>query len=129
MQSHVVEVSGLYDMYLIQGVSSLHLLSPFQCPFYMIILCMCDRRPLPTYLCACTERERESKNMLRMTCVLADLSEQYHFPTSLACSDLRPDLVVYSQQTKATIIVELTVCYETNFEEARSRKEGKYIVS
>ena len=59
-------------------------------------------------------------------CVLADLSEQYHFPTSLACSDLRPDLVVYSQQTKAAIIVELTVCYETNFEEARSRKEGKY---
>ena len=59
-------------------------------------------------------------------CVLADLSEQYHFPTSLACSDLRPDLVIYSQQTKAAIIVELTVYYETNFEEARSRREGKY---
>ena len=58
--------------------------------------------------------------------VLADLSEQYRFPVSLACSDLRPDLVVHSDLTKTAIIVELTVCFETNFEAARSRKEAKY---
>ena len=58
--------------------------------------------------------------------VLADLSEQYHFPASLACSDLRPDLVAHSDLTKTATIVELTVCFETNFEAARSRKEAKY---
>lgn len=58
--------------------------------------------------------------------VLADLSEQYQFPPSLALSDLRPDLVAYSNLTKSVIIVELTVCYETNFRDARARKEEKY---
>ena len=58
--------------------------------------------------------------------VSADQSEQYHFPASLACSDLRPDLVAHSDLTKTAIIVELTVCFETNFEAARSRKEVKY---
>ena len=45
---------------------------------------------------------------------------------SLACSDLRPDLVMHSDQTKTATIVELTVCFETNFEAARLRKEEKY---
>jgi hypothetical protein len=58
--------------------------------------------------------------------VLADLFEQYQFPPSLALSDLRPDIVAYSNLTKTVTIVELTVCYETNFRDARARKEEKY---
>ena len=44
--------------------------------------------------------------------VLVNLSEQYHFPTSLAYSNLRPDLVIHSDHTKTATIVELTVCFE-----------------
>ena len=58
--------------------------------------------------------------------VLADLDNQYQFPPALAPTDLRPDLVAYSDETKSAMIVELTVCFKTNFQEARARKEGKY---
>ena len=61
--------------------------------------------------------------------VLADLpnSDQYHLPSSLALSDLRPDLVAYSNLTMSATIVELTVCFETNFKDAQLRKEEKYM--
>ena len=58
--------------------------------------------------------------------ILAYLSEQYHFPASFACSDLRPQLVVHSDLTNTAIIVELTVCFERKFVAARPRKEAKY---
>jgi hypothetical protein len=35
------------------------------------------------------------ENVPEVTSVTADLSDQYNFPTSLACSDLRPNLVTY----------------------------------
>ena len=61
--------------------------------------------------------------------VLTDLpnGDQYQFPSSLTLTDLRPDLVAYSNLTKLVTMVELTVCYETNFKGARSRKEEKYM--
>ena len=58
--------------------------------------------------------------------VIADLEDQYHFPPCIAHTDLRPDLIIYSEFTKSTPLMELTVCFETNFEEAKSRKEMKY---
>ena len=60
--------------------------------------------------------------------VLTELpnGDQYQFPSSLALTDLRPDLVAYSYLTKSVTMVELTVCYETNFKDAQSRKE-KYM--
>ena len=58
--------------------------------------------------------------------VIADLEDQYHFPPCLAHTDLRPDLIIYSELTKSATLMELTVCFETNFEEAKSRKETKY---
>ena len=58
--------------------------------------------------------------------ILADLTDHYQFPPSLAPSDLRPDLVVYSELTRTAIIIELTVCFETNFKEAKERKKLKY---
>ena len=47
--------------------------------------------------------------------VVADLEQQYQFPPSLAAfTDLQPDLVAYSCLAKTAIIVELTVCFETD---------------
>ena len=57
---------------------------------------------------------------------LANLTDQYQFPSSLTPSDLLPDLVVYSELTRTAIIIELTVCFETNFKECNERKESKY---
>ena len=42
----------------------------------------------------------------------------------LASSGLRPDLVVYSELTKISIIIELTVCFEPNFKEAKERSQN-----
>ena len=39
---------------------------------------------------------------------------------------MRPDLVAYSCLAKTAIIVELTVCFETNFQDAKERKATKY---
>ena len=58
--------------------------------------------------------------------VVADLEQQYQFPPSLAFTDLRPDLVAYSCLSKTAIIVELPVCFETNFQDAKERKATKY---
>ena len=55
-----------------------------------------------------------------------DLDEQYQFPPKLAPSNLQPDLVAYSEGAKTVMIVELTVCFETNFQEVQTRKEEKY---
>ena len=57
--------------------------------------------------------------------VVADL-EQHQFPMSLAFTDLRPDLVAYSCLAKTAITVELTICFESNFQDAKERKVAKY---
>ena len=49
-------------------------------------------------------------------------------PPRLALTDLRPDLVAYDVQIKSVLLLELTVCFETNFEDARKRKEDKIIM-
>ena len=49
----------------------------------------------------------------------------YTFPTCIAPTDLRPDVVLWSPTQKSAIL-ELTVCYETNFEDAHRRKANKY---
>jgi hypothetical protein len=66
-----------------------------------------------------------SKNRsLTMSQCSYDLSEQYQFPLSLALSDLRPDIVAYSILTKSN--KSMKQIYETNFRDARARKEEKY---
>lgn len=44
-----------------------------------------------------------------------------HFPTHIAATSLRPDLVVWSD-----VQIEPTCCFESGFEEARKRKENRY---
>ena len=50
----------------------------------------------------------------------------YIFPACIAPTDLRPDVVLWSPAQKSAVLVELTVCYETNFEDAHRRKANKY---
>ena len=60
-------------------------------------------------------------------CILVDLpGENYSFPTSVAPTDLRPDLVVWSDSQRIVVLVELTICFETNFVDAALRKTNKY---
>ena len=54
----------------------------------------------------------------------ADL-ETYCFPLHIAATDLRPDMVWWDDSQKQLWLAELTVCFETSFEEARERKEVK----
>ena len=60
--------------------------------------------------------------------VISDLADSvtYLFPTILATTDLRPDLVIYSIEKRDAYIVELTVPFETNFRQAQERKQSKY---
>lgn len=60
--------------------------------------------------------------------LIADLpNHTYHFPSAIASTDLRVDLVLWSEALKKVTLVELTVCYETNFVDAKQRKTQKYL--
>ena len=41
-------------------------------------------------------------------------------------TDLRPDVVLWDDKTKKLCLLELTVCFETSFEEATQRKKIRY---
>ena len=60
--------------------------------------------------------------------VLADLPrfQPYVFPPRIAATDERPDIVMWNNQTKEVWIVELTVCFDTNCNEAHARKTERY---
>ena len=53
----------------------------------------------------------------------ADLQEALHFPHHIVYTRERPDIVIWSDTVKRVIIVELTVPWEENMEEAFERKE------
>ena len=57
--------------------------------------------------------------------ILKILDPPLLFPTSLAYTDLRP-FVVYSCLAKTAIVLELTICFETNVLDAKQRKVTKY---
>ena len=57
----------------------------------------------------------------------ADLTTSYNFPHHIVATNLRPDLVVWSDVKKRLYIVELTICYETGFYEASERKMKRYV--
>ena len=57
----------------------------------------------------------------------ADLPEdQYHFPSHITPTDLLPDIVLWSDSQQTLNIIELTVCYETEFEDAADQKTRWY---
>ena len=58
---------------------------------------------------------------------MTDLHTDYSFPPGLASTDLRPDLVVFCEEDRQAILLELTVCCEPAFQAAKDRKEAKYL--
>ena len=60
------------------------------------------------------------------TSMSADLGDNYSFPCHITPSDLRPDLVLWSDTDKSLTLVELTIPFETSFHEAQTRKESRY---
>ena len=58
--------------------------------------------------------------------ITADLPGQYNFPQDIATTDQRPDIVIWS--TTTFHLVELTVPFETNIQDAAERKIQRYEV-
>ena len=57
----------------------------------------------------------------------ADLTEDtYRFPSHITPSNLRPDLVLWSDIERKLYIAELTICYETGSKQAEERKRRRY---
>ena len=55
-----------------------------------------------------------------------DLGRKLHFPEAVLSTTLRPDIIMWSLEGKKIILVELTVPWEENCEEAAERKKMKY---
>ena len=55
-----------------------------------------------------------------------DLVKQMIFPTHIAITTKRPDIVLYSDESKQVVLLELTVPWETRLEEAYERKKLSY---
>ena len=60
--------------------------------------------------------------------ILADLPafQPYIFPPHITATDSRPDIVVWSNSLQEVWVLELTICFETGFDEAHNRKTGRY---
>ena len=71
--------------------------------------------------------ETVTRNIPPTTTMTADISDNCEFPHHIIPTDLRPDLVWWDEAHKSITLVELTVCFETNFEEAARRKTVKYL--
>ncbi|XP_066304443.1 uncharacterized protein [Branchiostoma lanceolatum] len=55
-----------------------------------------------------------------------DLDRQLVFPEEVAVTRLRPDVILWSKETKQVVLIELTVPWEERAEEAHERKALKY---
>ena len=58
--------------------------------------------------------------------MVTDLGGMMAFPQHIVITNLRPDIVVWSDQGKEVLLVELTVPWEENMEVAHERKMTKY---
>ena len=58
--------------------------------------------------------------------MLVDLHRRLKFPSEIAETTLRPDIVIWSKKTKQVVLVELTVPWEERMEEAHEKKKAKY---
>ena len=55
-----------------------------------------------------------------------DIHDTYEFSLHIVSTDLRPDIVWLNTQNRSLCLIELTVCFENNFEDAARRKTAKY---
>ncbi len=56
----------------------------------------------------------------------ADLDKQLRFPVDITITTLKPDIVLWSLTEKRVLLVELTVPWEQNIQEAFERKKARY---
>ena len=56
-----------------------------------------------------------------------DLDNHHVFPSHIVSTDLRPDIIWWSDKDQSVCSMELTVCYDTLFHEAATQKEDKYL--
>ena len=57
------------------------------------------------------------------TMLTVDIDDSYNFPLHIIATDLRPDMVWWDDTHRSLC---LTVCFESNFEDAAQRKIAKY---
>ena len=55
-----------------------------------------------------------------------DLHSRLYFPPQIIVTDMRPDLIIWSEKSKVIIIGELTVPWEDNIDERNEYKRAKY---
>ena len=60
------------------------------------------------------------------TTFTVDIGDQYNFPLHITPTDLQPDMVWWNDTVKSLYLMELTVCFESNFDDAAKRKLSKY---
>ena len=58
--------------------------------------------------------------------VSADLKTSLQFPVHIIQTEKRPDIVAWSDSKKSVLLIELTVPWEENREEAHERKKNRY---
>ncbi|XP_063959287.1 uncharacterized protein LOC135154967 [Lytechinus pictus] len=58
--------------------------------------------------------------------LVSDLDEQMTFPSEIVTTNMRPDMVVWSKQSKSVILCKLTVPWEEKIETAHEYKTSKY---
>ena len=59
--------------------------------------------------------------------IIADLpGVNYSFPSHIASTDERPDLVLWNDKTCSVFLIELTIPFEDNFADAHCRKSNRY---
>ena len=58
--------------------------------------------------------------------VATDLKHNFIFPTEIALTTKRSDIVIWSVKAKKVFFIELTVPFEKNFDWAHQRKLEKY---
>ena len=58
--------------------------------------------------------------------VATDLKHKFIFPTEIALTTKRPDIVIWPVKAKTVFVIELTVPYDENFDFAHQRKLEKY---
>ena len=58
--------------------------------------------------------------------LLVDVDSKLSIPPKIVITNLRPDIVMYSNKEKMVILIELTVPWEDRFEESHQLKSAKY---
>jgi hypothetical protein len=59
--------------------------------------------------------------------IIADLpGTSYTFPSHIATTEERPDLVLWSDKSRTVTLLELTILFEDNFADAHQWKSNRY---